>query len=107
MQKRSFGITKEGKEVFLFSLENKNGVKAEVTNYGAILVNLFVPDKDGNTEDIVLGFDDVSGYESNPSYFGSVIAPSANRIGGASFDTVMKICKALEISPDELYEGTE
>ena len=48
MQKRSFGITKDGKEVFLFSLENKNGVKAEVTNYGAILVNLFVPDKDGN-----------------------------------------------------------
>ena len=86
MQKRSFGKTKDGKEVFLFSLENKNGVKAEVTNFGAILVNLFVPDKNGNTEDVVLGFDDVTGYEINPSYFGSVIAPSANRIGGASFE---------------------
>ena len=86
MQKRSFGNTKDGKEVFLFSLENKNGVKAEVTNFGAILVNLFVPDKNGNLEDVVLGFDDVTGYEVNPSYFGSVIAPSANRIGGASFE---------------------
>ena len=86
MQKRSFGKTKDGKEVFLFSLENKNGVKAEVTNFGANLVNLFVPDKNGKAEDIVLGFDDVSGYEVNPSYFGAVIAPSANRIAGASFE---------------------
>ena len=86
MQKRSFGITKDGKEVFLFSLENKNGVKVEVTNFGANLVNVFVPGKDGKVEDVVLGFDDVAGYEINPSFFGSVIAPSANRIGGASFE---------------------
>ena len=86
MEKRSFGKTKDGQEVFLFSLENKNGMKAEVTNFGAILVNLLVPGKDGKTEDVVLGFDDVKGYEVNPSYFGSTIAPSANRIGGASFE---------------------
>ena len=86
MQKRSFGITKDGKEVFLFSLENKNGVKVEVTNFGANLVNVFVPGKDGKVEDVVLGFDDVAGYEVNPSFFGAVIAPSANRIGGASFE---------------------
>ncbi len=86
MQKRSFGKTKDGKEVFLFSLENKNGVKAEVTNFGAELVNLFVPDKEGNVRDVVLGFDDVSGYEDNPSFFGAVIAPSANRIENACFE---------------------
>ena len=86
MQKRSFGTTKDGKEVFLFSLENKNGVRAEVTNYGANLVNVFVPDKDGKVEDVVLGFDDVAGYEVNLSFFGAVIAPSANRICGASFE---------------------
>ena len=86
MQKRSFGTTKDGKEVFLFSLENKNGVKVEVTNFGANLVNVFVPGKDGKVEDVVLGFDDVAGYEVNPSFFGAVIAPSANRIGGASFE---------------------
>ena len=86
MENRSFGITKDGKEVFLFSLENKNGVKVEVTNFGANLVNVFVPGKDGKVEDVVLGFDDVAGYEANPSFFGAVIAPSANRIGGASFE---------------------
>ena len=86
MQKRSFGTTKDGKEVFLFSLENKNGVKVEVTNFGANLVNVFVPGKDGKVEDVVLGFDNVTGYEVNPSFFGAVIAPSANRIGGASFE---------------------
>ena len=86
MQKRSFGNTKDGKEVFLFSLENKNGVKVEVTNFGANLVNVFVPGNDGKVEDVVLGFDDVAGYEVNPSFFGAVIAPSANRIGGASFE---------------------
>ena len=88
MQKRSFGTTKDGKEVFLFSLENKNGVKVEVTNFGANLVNVFVPGKDGKVEDVVLGFDDVAGYEVNPSFFGAVIAPSANRIGGASFELI-------------------
>lgn len=85
MQKQSFGKTKEGKEVFLYTLENKNGMKAQITNFGAILVNLYVPDKNGKAEDVVLGFDSVTGYEENPSFFGACIAPSANRIGGASF----------------------
>ena len=83
--KRSFGKTKEGKEVYLYTLQNGKGVKAEVTNYGANLVNLIVPDKEGKERDVVLGFDDVSGYEQNPSFFGAVIAPSANRIAKASF----------------------
>ena len=85
MEKKSFGSTKEGKEVYLYTLVNKNGMKAEITNYGANLVNLLVPDKNGNVKDVVLGFDNVSGYEVNPSFFGALIAPSANRIAGASF----------------------
>lgn len=85
MEKKSFGVTKEGKEVYLYTLINKNGMKAEITNYGANLVNLVVSDKKGNMKDVVLGFDNVSGYEANPSFFGALIAPSANRIAGASF----------------------
>ena len=50
MKKRVFGTTKDGKEVFLYTLENKNGMKAEVTDFGAILVNLFVPDKNGTLD---------------------------------------------------------
>ena len=85
MEKKCFGKTKDGIEVQLYTLENKNGIKVEVTNYGANLVNVFVPNKEGKMADVVLGFDTVADYENNPNFFGSVIAPSANRIAGASF----------------------
>ncbi len=74
-----------GQEATLYILENSKGMRAEVTNYGAILVNLFVPDKNGVLEDVVLGFDSVAGYMVNGSFFGATIGPSANRIGGAKF----------------------
>lgn len=83
--KELFGKTGDGREVYAFTLENKNGVKARVINFGAILVNLYVPDKDGNVADVVLGFDKLEDYYVNGSFFGATIGPSANRIGGASF----------------------
>ncbi len=81
-----FGVTKTGEEVFLFTLKNKNGVEAKITNFGAALVSLYVPDKDGRVEDIVLGFDTLEGYFTNDSFFGVTIGPSANRIAGAAFE---------------------
>ena len=57
MKKQLFGTTKEGREVFLYTLENKGGMKAEVIDYGAILVRLFVPDKNGKTDDVTLGYE--------------------------------------------------
>lgn len=83
LKKRDFGV--DGQAATLYTLENSKGMKAEVTNYGAILVNLFVPDGNGNVEDVVLGFDDVAGYLQNPSFFGATIGPNANRIEGARF----------------------
>lgn len=85
MKIQEFGKTKDGKQTFLYLLENKQGMKAAVTDYGANLVRLIVADKTGKEEDVVLGFDDVSGYENNPSFFGALIAPNANRIKDASF----------------------
>lgn len=85
IKKRSFGITAEGKEVFLYTLENSKGMKAEITNFGAILVNLLVPDAKGEVADVVLGFDNVEGYKVNGSFFGAVVGPNANRIGDAVF----------------------
>jgi len=84
--KEKFGVTTDGREVTLYTLTNKNGMKAQVINMGAILVNLFVPGKDGSLTDVVMGFDNVAQYEVNNSYFGATIGPSANRIGGASFE---------------------
>ncbi len=85
MAKRLFGKTSKGEEVYAFELTNSKGMKAEVINYGAILTKLFTADKNGKIEDIVLGFDTVAEYEVNASFFGAVIAPSANRIGGAKY----------------------
>ena len=86
ISKKSFGVTKDGKETFLYTISNKNGMKAAVSNFGAILVQLIVPDKKGGVRDVVLGFDSVAGYEGNDCFFGSTIGRNANRIGGAEFE---------------------
>jgi aldose 1-epimerase len=83
---KSFGKTKDGREVTLYSITNNNGVTAGVTDFGAILVNLLVPDKKGNIVDVVLGYDSVEGYFTNGDFFGAVIGPSANRIDNAAFE---------------------
>ena len=57
-----------------------------MTNFGAILVQLMVPDAKGGKRDVVLGFDSVTGYEGNDCFFGAIIGRNANRIGGAAFD---------------------
>lgn len=84
--REKFGTTKDGKEVYAYTLSNANGMQAKIINYGAILVNLLVPDKTGKLEDVVLGFDNLEGYYGNGSFFGATIGPSANRIAGASFE---------------------
>lgn len=86
VETRVFGKTPKGEEITLYSISNEKGMRAEVINYGAILVNLFVPDKKGELVDVVLGFDTLEQYEVNPSFFGATIGPNANRIGGASYE---------------------
>lgn len=81
----AFGKTKDGKETQLYLLENKNGVRAYITDYGAALVRLFVPDKDGNPCDVVLGYDEAAAYEKGGESFGATVGRNANRIGGAQF----------------------
>ena len=81
--KRDFGV--EGQQATLYTLENSKGMKAEVTDFGAILVNLYVPDAKGNVDDVVLGYDSLTGYLSNGSFFGATIGPNANRIANAKF----------------------
>lgn len=84
--KEKFGTTKCGKDVYAYTLSNANGMQAKVINFGAILVNLFVPDKDGNLADVVLGYDTLEDYYENGDFFGATIGPSANRIAGACFE---------------------
>lgn len=86
VEKKLFGKSPEGKNIYLYTLSNDKGMKASLTNLGAILVSLLVPDKDGKVADVVLGFDKAECYYRNSSFFGAIIGPSANRIAGATFE---------------------
>lgn len=74
-----------GKNVYLFRISNAAGYYVELTNYGATLVNVVVPDKLGNTGSVILGYDNLEGYVNDKFYIGSTIGRVANRIGNASF----------------------
>lgn len=74
----------EGKVVKLVTLTNKNGMEARVTNYGAALTFLTVPDKNGIPQNVVIGFDNLKKYIGRTAY-GKTIGRFANRIGGAKF----------------------
>lgn len=80
-----FGQTVFGDAFKLYTIENANGMKAAVTNLGAILVKLYAPDNKGEYKDIVLGFDTAEEYLINGSFFGATIGRSANRIANAKF----------------------
>lgn len=81
-----FGSYPDGREIILYTLSNTKGMQVSVTNIGAALVKIICPDKDGRVADVALGFDRGEDYLENPSFFGAVIGPNANRIGGASFE---------------------
>ena len=78
--------TADGKEVSLYTLTNRNGVEAKITNFGGILVSLKVPDRNGHLDDVVLGYDNLSDYtEGNPGYLGALIGRYGNRIAKGRF----------------------
>ena len=85
VEKEFFGKTRDGREVSLYTLTNKRGMKAQVTDFGAILVRLYLPNKDGSYTDVVEGYDTLEPYFDNGSHFGATIGPNANRIGGAQY----------------------
>jgi len=81
----NFGIHEE-KELLLFALKNDNGAFVELTNYGAAIVSVMVPNRDGELEPVVHGFDEPEGYLADNCYIGSTIGRFANRIGNAAFE---------------------
>jgi len=83
--KASFGILPDGTQANLYTITG-GGITATVTDFGAHLVSVLVPDRDGNVSDVVLGFEDANGYRTgNGGYLGATVGRNANRIKGASF----------------------
>jgi aldose 1-epimerase len=85
VQKQGFGQLPNGQNVDLYVLTNAAGIKARVMTYGATLVSLEVPDREGNFADITLGCDSLEGYLSASPYFGSTVGRYANRISKGKF----------------------
>ena len=85
ISKKSFGKLKNGQVIDVYTLENKNGLKTDIINYGAIQVSLLVPDKNGKLDDIILGYDGIVNYVTNNPYFGSIIGRYGNRIAKGRF----------------------
>jgi aldose 1-epimerase len=100
-----YGVV-EGKEVKLYTLTNKNGLVAKITNYGGIITELHVPDRAGKNGDIVLGYDKLDDYVKATPYFGAVIGRVANRIKNAQFSLEGKQYKlAANNAPHALHGG--
>ncbi len=82
---RPFGVTTDGAAVTEYTMTNAAGMTVRVLDYGATVRSIVVPDRAGRPVDVVLGYDDLAGYEAGNCYFGAVIGRIANRIAGASF----------------------
>ncbi len=86
VEKSVFGKYPDGRDIMLYTISNGRGMQAAVSNLGAALAKLLVPDGNNRTADVVLGYDRGEDYLKNGCFFGVVIGPSANRIGNAAFE---------------------
>ena len=108
MKKESYGKTKGGEAVDLYTLSNAGGLTAKITNYGGIVTHLLVPDAKGQVADVVLGFDSLDGYLGTHPYFGAIVGRYGNRIANGRFKlngTVYKL--AVNNDANALHGGLE
>jgi aldose 1-epimerase len=85
VEKTLFGLTPEGDSVMLFSLKNEQDITVKITNYGGIITEIYTPDRNGKTSNIVLGFDNLKQYLAGHPYFGALVGRYGNRIANAQF----------------------
>lgn len=105
---RRFGVLSTGEPVRIFHLENKLGAYAEVLEYGAVLVKLCVPDRNGILRDVVLGYDNLEAYEVNGCFFGATIGRSGNRIADGKFSIYGKeVVLAQNENENNLHSGPD
>jgi aldose 1-epimerase len=85
VEKQSFGTAPDGQAIDIYTIKNAKGMEARITNFGATLVSLRVPDRAGKFDDVVLGFDSLDGYVKLNTYYGGLIGRYGNRIAGGKF----------------------
>lgn len=86
IQQEYFGTTENGEEIQQYTLTNASGMVIQIINYGGIITSIEVPDRDGNIENVNLGFDNIEQYEGDHPFFGALIGRYGNRIAGGEFE---------------------
>lgn len=104
--KKEFGLRSDGQQAYLYTIRSGK-ITAEISDHGATLVKLFVPDSEGNVADVVLGFDTPDEYTASGTFFGATVGRNSNRVGQATFDLYGKKCKldANDNGVNNLHSG--
>lgn len=106
--KQPFGKSMDNRDVFLYEITNKKQMTITVSDFGATLVHILVPDKNGVRRDIALGYDSAEGYFVNPGHFGAVIGRNGNRIGNGKFTLNGKEYQlAINDNKNNLHSGPD
>lgn len=103
-----FGMTEDGREAHLYTIRNRNGMELVLSDFGASIVRVLVPDRDGKQVDVVLGFGRLEGYFDNGEGFGAFVGRNANRIADARVTIAGKVYE-LEANdgPNNLHSGSK
>tara|TARA_R110002095_G_scaffold196208_1_gene175036 strand:- start:4691 stop:5872 length:1182 start_codon:yes stop_codon:yes gene_type:complete len=106
IQSEPYGTTADGQEITQFLLSNDKGMSVNIINYGAIVTAVYLPDRQGKSENITLGFDSLAAYENKGPYFGAICGRVANRIAEGKFTLDGKEYQlAQNIPPSHLHGG--
>jgi aldose 1-epimerase len=108
IQRSVFGKMSNGEAMNLYTLSNRQGMVVKVTNYGARIVSVLVPDRHGKMADVVLGFDNLDGYLGKDPFFGAIVGRYANRIAKGEFKLDGKVYHLpINDGPNSLHGGTK
>ena len=101
-----FGHTLDGEPVDLHTLRGTGGIEARITNFGGIIVSIKPPDREGRLDDVLLGFDQLQGYQTMSPYFGAIVGRVCNRIAKAAFSLDgVSYTLAANNGPNSLHGG--
>ena len=108
ISKQPWGRLPDGTAVDLYTLRNRHGVEAKISNYGGIVTSLLAPDRNGKLGDVVLGYDQLDGYLKSTPYFGCLVGRYANRIAKGKFTLEGKTYTlATNNGPNHLHGGVK
>lgn len=108
VEKRNFGVTRKGEEAHIYKCVASSGMGFEISDFGATLLSIFVPDKEGNIIDVLLGYDNLEVYEKHMQCMGATIGRTCNRIENAEFKLDGKKYKlTTSFGPHHIHGGRE